>query len=324
MRLVLLLSCALLASCASTEVPWGGRLPEHWIDGTEEAEPEFQVHEYAQGTWILRQSLLTNFEGPFLYLFVGDERALLLDSGAGGVDVVGAVDQLLGADGPPLLVAHTHGHGDHTAGDAELARRPNTVVIGSSAEEVHAFFRFEGRGRDLATLDLGDRVLDVFPIPGHDPAHIAVYDRKTGVLVTGDSLYPGRLYVPVDKWEAYVRSMNRVAEWCETHPVAAVLGTHIEMTDEPGVDYEFGATVHANERGLLLTPAHVRELAATLEEMSAADALERTVRDDFIVFPLGPWRGESEEDEGEEEVVEEEVAEEEPAPAAQEEAGEAP
>jgi glyoxylase-like metal-dependent hydrolase (beta-lactamase superfamily II) len=31
--------------------------------------------------------------------------------------------------------------------------------------------------------------------PGHHVASIALYDRRTGNLLTGDSLYAGRLYV---------------------------------------------------------------------------------------------------------------------------------
>lgn len=36
--------------------------PERWIDGTDRAEPSFQVHELAAGTWVIRQSLTSEFE----------------------------------------------------------------------------------------------------------------------------------------------------------------------------------------------------------------------------------------------------------------------
>ena len=87
--------------------------------------------------------------------------------------------------------------------------------------------------------------------------------------------------------------MRRLARWCRTHAVTDVLGTHIEMTAEPGVDYEFASTEHANERALQLGPEHVYELVETIATMSRGEELERTARDDFIVFPLRPRRRDS-------------------------------
>ena len=74
----------------SSSVPWpgAGTFPSHWIDGTNPDEPPLQVHRYAEHTWILRQSVLTDFEGPFLYLFVGQERGLLLVFDVANADVV--------------------------------------------------------------------------------------------------------------------------------------------------------------------------------------------------------------------------------------------
>ena len=44
----------------------------------------------------------------------------------------------------------------------------------------------------VGRIDLGDRIIDVIPIPGHDVLSLAYYDRQTGILLTGDGLYPGR------------------------------------------------------------------------------------------------------------------------------------
>ena len=57
-------------------------------------------------------------------------------------------------------------------------------------------------------IDLGGRVIDVFPIPGHDVLSLAYYDRQTGILDAGDSLYPGRLYVK--DFPAFVASTERM------------------------------------------------------------------------------------------------------------------
>jgi hydroxyacylglutathione hydrolase len=63
----------------------GMSFPERWDDGADPAAPDHQVHWYDERTAIIRQSLRTNFEGPFLYLLLGAERALLLDTGTGHV-----------------------------------------------------------------------------------------------------------------------------------------------------------------------------------------------------------------------------------------------
>src|SRR3954451_17660643 len=66
-----------------------------WIDGTAAAEPQTQVQRYDADTYVIRQSVKTNFEAPFLYLLFGKDRALLLDTGAGGLKVRPAVDAVI-------------------------------------------------------------------------------------------------------------------------------------------------------------------------------------------------------------------------------------
>ena len=254
--------------------------PDHWADGTDPAAPDHQVHWYDDRTAIIRQSLRTNFEGPFLYLLLGTERALLLDTGTGHAPLRPLVDDLL-ADrtqtGHELVVAHTHEHSDHVGGDGEFE-----AVVGRTAEEVAQYFGLdwpEGR----ATIDLGDRAVDVVPIPGHQGGDIALYDRTTRLLFTGDSLYPGRLYVK--DWAAYRASIRRLAAFvAEGNPVEWVLGAHIEMTRQSGRDYAMGADRHPDEHALQLRPGVLTELLQVLD--AAGDVPARIVRDDFVVYPV--------------------------------------
>jgi glyoxylase-like metal-dependent hydrolase (beta-lactamase superfamily II) len=87
-----------------------------------------------------------------------------------------------------------------------------------------------------------------------------LYDRATGILLTGDSLYPGRLYVGEPDVPAYAASAQRLADFVRDHPVAHVLGTHIEQTRTAYVDYPRGTTYQPEEHALALTRAHVLEL----------------------------------------------------------------
>ena len=107
--------------------------PEQWDDGTDPTGPGHQVHWYDDRTVIIRQALRTNFEGPFIYLLLGSERALLLDTGTGDAKLRPVVDGLL--SGQRLIVAHTHSHGDHVAGDTQFTGKPNTTVVVLSTGE---------------------------------------------------------------------------------------------------------------------------------------------------------------------------------------------
>ncbi|MEV7725393.1 MBL fold metallo-hydrolase [Streptomyces sp. NPDC087917] len=249
-----------------------------WPSPKHDPAPEIQVHAYTEHTVILRQNKSVHYEAPFLFLLFGDERALLLDTGASAdaahFPLRETVDRLVddwlarhprpGAPGYGLLVAHTHGHGDHVAADGQFADRPLTTVVGAGLEEVTAHFGLTNWPHDLGTLDLGGRVVDLIPGPGHQRAALVLHDRHTGLLLTGDSLYPGRLYV--EDRAAYSATVDRLLDFCAARPVRHVLGCHIEMTTTPGRDYPRGTTHQPDEPPLPLAVEDVRALRRALDE----------------------------------------------------------
>ena len=219
----------LLAGCAQTQAPAAGQshLFQRWIDGADAAEPQTQTQRYDADTFVIRQSLRTNPEGPFLYLLFGENRALLLDTGAGGLQIRPAVDAVINQwlidhqrTSIPLIVAHSHGHGDHHAGDDELRVRADTTVVGVQPAEVATFFGITGWPNTIVPYDLGGRVLHIIPTPGHQPAHIMIYDERTKLLLSGDSLYPGRLYIPSNLLGDFQASMDRVAAFLKDREVS--------------------------------------------------------------------------------------------------------
>jgi glyoxylase-like metal-dependent hydrolase (beta-lactamase superfamily II) len=264
-----------------------------WIDGTHGAEPQMQVQRYDADTYVIRQSVKTNFEAPFLYLLFGQNKVLLLDTGAGGLQVRPTIDSVI-ADwlkahsrtAIPLVVAHTHSHGDHRSGDGEFKDRPDTVVVGWTPKAVAAFFNFGAWPADVVTFDLGGRVLDVIATPGHHPSHIMLFDEKTRLLLSGDTLYPGRLYVPVDQFADYRDSLDRAVAFTRARKVSHILGAHIEMTTTPGQDFPMRAPAHPSEHVLDLPYADLLALQAAVHAMG--DAPVRDKYDDFIVYPLPP------------------------------------
>jgi glyoxylase-like metal-dependent hydrolase (beta-lactamase superfamily II) len=249
-----------------------------WIHGSESAkhnaDPDIQVHAYDEHTYILRQNMAVNFEAPFMFLLFGRSRALLLDTGATAspeyFPLRRTVDSIIEgwlADHPHpddygLLVVHTHAHDDHTAADARFAGRPHTTVIDAKREQAWEHFGFDDDPEGVRQVDLGGRVLDCLATPGHHASAVTYFDRYTGILFTGDTVYPGRLYV-VD-WPAFARTIDRLVDWCSRRPVKYLLGCHIEMTTTPEVDYPTYTTYQPAEPPLELTPDALQQIQATL------------------------------------------------------------
>ena len=248
-----------------------GTLPPSWRTGGPNCleQPRWQVHEYNADFFILRESGCTHFEKPFLYLIFGNDRALLEDTGAGDVDTASVVLDLISQWSKrnnrapiPLLVMHSHAHGDHTAGDAHFQRMTNVQFVPASVPEIQKAFGILNWPSDAGHVDLGGRTLDVIPIPGHNEASVALYDRTTGILLTGDSLYPGRLYVT--DFPAFVQSNQRLVDFTLERPVAHILGTHIEQARTPFRDYPRGTAYQPDEHALELSRGTLLELNEAL------------------------------------------------------------
>lgn len=291
------LAATLLCDSPAGSAPTGmvpGLFPEPWIDGTLAQEPETQVQALDGNTFVIRQSIKTNFEAPLLYLLFGRDKALVVDTGAQDGRIRPVIDRLVaqwsmvnGRTKIPLVVAHSHSHGDHVAGDAAFRDRPDTTVIGLEPKDVARFFGITNWPEELARFDLGDRVLTIIPAPGHQAAAIMIYDPRLKILLSGDTLYPGRLYVPVNFLPDNRASVNRVAAFAARHPIRAVLGAHIEMTRAPGRDYPHEAKEHPDEHLLELPKQSIIELQKGLR--SPLDVAERPqVHDSFIIYPVAP------------------------------------
>src|SRR5690348_2998580 len=80
---VLFLAMTVFASESDRAGLKRGSLAEPWITGGPNCltVPDWQVHEYNEDFYILRESGCINAEKPFLYLIFGDEKALLEDTG---------------------------------------------------------------------------------------------------------------------------------------------------------------------------------------------------------------------------------------------------
>ena len=266
-----------------------------WIHGAADCkkntDPLIQVLQINSSTWILRQNKCINYEAPFMYLFLGRKKALLMDTGATEDEkqfpLYATVKKLLDEwekqiNAPvELIVAHTHSHGDHVAADTQFRNKPLTTIVGLKVEDVVTFFNFKNWPFENCKLNLGGRVIEFIPIPGHQAASIATYDEKTKLLLTGDSFYPGRLYIK--DWKAFSESTQHLCDFVTNHKVSYILGNHIEMTKTAGKDYPTGTTFQPDEH---ILPLKVNDLFLLNESLKKIGAIpKRETLADFIIYP---------------------------------------
>lgn len=252
-------------------------LQMHWDAGAEtcpagKAADPIQLHRLDDQTVILRENLCSTWEAPFMYLLIGSRQALLIDTGdiadPSMMPLESMVMSLLpgAADAKmPLIVVHSHGHLDHRAGDSQFERVRDVQLVLSDREHVREYFGFRAWPNGSSQIDLGNRIIDVLPAPGHHPAQLVYYDRNTGLVFSGDFLLPGRLLV--NELPAYEASAQRVAEFLQEKPVSYVLGGHVEK-NRAGELFSWQSTHHPDEHALQLTKADLMALPAALRKFN--------------------------------------------------------
>lgn len=198
----------------------------------------FEVYRIRPGVFAIYEP--HQFEEVISYVIVGERRALLFDTGL-GVDSIRAVVTRL--TGRPVTVLNSHTHFDHVGGNFEFAdiRDEDTRFTHANAKgRLNAYSRdalarericgklppgvqpdsyrirpwkVSGSVRDAERFDLGGRQLEVIFTPGHTPDSLSLLDRKNGLLFTGDTFYPGPIYlfVPETDFAAYARSVAKLA-----------------------------------------------------------------------------------------------------------------
>ena len=240
-------------------------------------DPPIQVHWYNEHTAFLRQNKAYSYEAPFMHLYFGNTRILLLDQGFTQLRtdwdlrqvVDDAIDKWCARHGRrsgdmELLLAFSHLHSDHYAATNQFVDRPNTRAMGLTHEEMIGFWGMTNYPEERVTLDLGGRNILIWGSPGHVMSEFAYYDTYTQILYTGDMFYRGRCYISF--WDHWFTSMQRLIAFVDTHPVTHIVGCHVEISSK-GEDYPYGITYQPDEAPLQLTVAELRrafEVAKTI------------------------------------------------------------
>lgn len=197
----------------------------------------FEVYEVEPDVWAIYEPF--QWQEVISYLIIGDDSALLFDTGNGLGNIKAIVDQLTDN---PVQVLNSHSHFDHVGGNYQYqsilspatefsianSRGNDSQQIRTEAsaaalckglpqgvtEENHRInpYSITAKVMDGDVIDLGSRKLEVLLIPGHTDDSLALLDRDSGLLWTGDSFYEGPiwLFFPETDLAAYEKSLARL------------------------------------------------------------------------------------------------------------------
>ena len=216
---------------------------------------QYEVKEIYENTYSILEK---GFEGldTYMYLLVGDEKALLVDCGFGIIDLKKIVGEITDK---PLITVCTHGHHDHVMGvtnltDCYIHSVDNEVFALNTCEPVLRMFvmnntltehknceEFEAFAEEWVSkayplpealdyipyFDLGNRKIYWHLIPGHTRGSIALYDEKYKAAFDSDGASRG-------VWIYLVESTS-LPEYIET------LESYIAFLEEKGVTKRFVA-----------------------------------------------------------------------------------
>ena len=183
-----------------------------------EAHEWYETIPMADDVTLIHEPWIKPFYRCNMWHVRGRDRDLLFDSGLGHFSLKKHVTQV---SERPLLCVASHTHFDHIGCHHEFAHRAvhaaeadiladprNDRILAHYATE-EMFDRLPAGWKtesyqvmpaaaerlleDGDVIDLGDRSFEVVHTPGHSPGGIGLYERKSGIFLSGDVIYDGPL-----------------------------------------------------------------------------------------------------------------------------------
>lgn len=139
------------------------------------------------------------------------DECAVIDPGMSSDEERAAIFNFIDSKGlKPTHIINTHLHIDHAIGNRDLRERygidthaseADTPLASRMQEQARMFglnfdvndVRIDHYLKDGDIIKIGNGELEVISVPGHSPGGIALYDRKDGFLISGDSLFNGSI-----------------------------------------------------------------------------------------------------------------------------------
>ncbi len=153
-------------------------------------------------------------ENVRFFLLVGNEKALLIDS---GMRTRNAKELAAKLTDLPISLINTHADPDHIGSNHEFE------FFYMSLSECTNYYNTQKRSGNVVPvfdgdiLDLGDRPLKIIEIPGHTPGSIALLDINNKRIFTGDPVQDGRIFMfgPQREMHAYMHSLKKLLKYSD-------------------------------------------------------------------------------------------------------------
>lgn len=198
----------------------------------------YEVYLLCPDTYALYEPL--QFEEAISYLVIGEQEAVLIDTGTGIGNLKETAHELTSL---PLWVLNTHAHWDHIGCNSQFEKiacfnHPDCIAkLGRGVDKAKLLNAISGNSiwkslpkgfdknaweippltpahllEDGEIIDLGNRSLEVIHTPGHSPGSICLLDQKNKILFTGDTFFPGPLYAYEDdvNIDDYIASLDKI------------------------------------------------------------------------------------------------------------------
>ena len=249
---------------ASFDGAWYEDVPrESWgqFEKVETSNPWFSVYKLPGNIYAIDED--SQWEEIISYLIIGEDRAILFDTGMGISSIKSVVDELTDL---PVTVLLSHTHHDHMGGmhefddllvyDSDYSIERATTGLdefgdisyevaaedgvfnpdrelpeGFSPEGFHVIGMVPtGTVADGDVIDLGNRSFEVMYTPGHNADGITLFDAENGIMLTGDLYYPAELYAYNEDADitTYAASMRAVSERAEELGIEWIYPGHNE------------------------------------------------------------------------------------------------
>jgi glyoxylase-like metal-dependent hydrolase (beta-lactamase superfamily II) len=214
-----------------------------------EAHEWYETIRMADDVTLIHEPWIKPFFRCNMWHVRGRDRDLLFDSGLGHFSLKKHVAQV---SERPLLCVASHTHFDHIGCHHEFTHRAvhraeahiladprNDLILSEYATE-EMFDRLpsgweteryrvapapaERLLEDGDVIDLGDRSFEVVHTPGHSPGGIGLFEKKTGLFLSGDVIYDGPLID--DAYHSDRGDYQATFELIRSLPVNVVHGGH--------------------------------------------------------------------------------------------------
>lgn len=145
------------------------------------------------------------------FLFLGEEEAVLIDTGFPDTDVISKVKKITDK---PIKVVLTHADIDHTGGLKDVAEclvHPDDKHMIKDDIVIHEIHEGE-------RIKVGKYDFEIIHIPGHTNGSIALWDARKGLLLSGDSLQKGNpifMFGSERNVEKYIESMKKLLTFAD-------------------------------------------------------------------------------------------------------------